>query len=103
MARPATGKRGTMPRRALACRVTLACRVNRLLAAGFALLAMLAATVVPGAAAGQAGRAGCRRLATLSPGEPTFDIYLYPVGDMQAMLTLKNIGYGMISSYQQLT
>ncbi|MGH3156411.1 MAG: DUF4397 domain-containing protein [Streptosporangiaceae bacterium] len=80
------------------------CPMRRLLAALFAALAAVA--VVAPAAAAQASTAsavtGWLRLANLSPGEPTFDIYLYPVGGSQATLMLKNIGYGTVSAYQRI-
>ena len=92
-----------MLHRALAYRA-LACRVSRLLATGCILLGALAA-LAPSAAAstGQppAGM-GWLRLANLSPGKPTFDIYLYPVGNSQATLMLMNVGYGMISRYRSV-
>jgi Domain of unknown function (DUF4397) len=78
-------------------------RASRLLAAVAAVLATLAAATPMTAATAQATAAtGWLRLANLSPGEPTFDIYLYPVGDTQATLMLKDIGYGMVSAYQQV-
>jgi hypothetical protein len=76
--------------------------MRRLLAAFFAVLAA-GAVVAPAATAATSGAAtGWLRLANLSPGEPTFDIYLYPVGGTQATLMLKNIGYGTVSAYQQI-
>lgn len=92
-----------MPHRALAYRV-LACRMSRLLAACCILLGALA-TLAPAAAAstGQpAGGTGWLRLANLSPGQPKFDIYLYPVGNSQATLMLMNVGYGMIAHYRSV-
>jgi len=106
-----------MPHRAQACP---AGRTSRLRPAGaavlaafatlavsaFAGLAALAATApAAGAATGAArssGAAGWLRLANLSPGEPTFDIYLYPIGGTKATLMLKDAGYGMVSAYQQV-
>lgn len=108
-----------MPHRALACRAlahrilahqVLARRVNRLVATCCILLGLLAA-LAPGAAASAASAApaasasqpaagtGWLRLANLSPGEPAFDIYLYPVGNSQATVKLQKAGYGMISRY----
>ena len=92
-----------MPHRAPAHRV-LACRASRLLAACCILLGALAA-LAPAAAASVSQPApgnGWLRLANLSPGEPTFDIYLYPVGNSQATLMLMNVGYGMISHYRSV-
>jgi hypothetical protein len=92
-----------MPHRALAFRV-LACRVSRLLAACCVLLGALAA-LAPSAAAGTGQPppgSGWLRLANLSPGQPKFDIYLYPVGNSQATLMLMNVGYGTISHYRSV-
>jgi hypothetical protein len=88
-----------MPHRAWACPIR---RMGGLLAALAALAAL--AVVAPGgtAYAQSTGATGWLRLANLAPGEPMFDIYLYPVGDTRATLMLKNIGYGMVSSYQQV-
>jgi hypothetical protein len=60
-------------------------------------------TVAPAAvvsAATTASPTGWLRLANLSPGAPTFDIYLYPVGNAHARLVLRNIGYGTVSGYE---
>lgn len=79
------------------------CRIRRVLAACATTLGML--TVAPAAVASAATTAsplGWLRLANLSPGAPTFDIYLYPVGNTHARLVLRNIGYGMISGYEAL-
>jgi uncharacterized protein DUF4397 len=76
--------------------------VSRLLAACAATLGLLAA-VAPAAVASTApavGPAGYLRLANLSPGAPTYDVYLYPVGNTHARLVLRNISYGMVSAYQ---
>lgn len=79
-----------------------ACRISRLLAACAVALAMLAANA-PAALASAAttsSRTGWLRLANLSPGAPTFDIYLYPVDNTHARLVLRNVSYGMVSGYQ---
>jgi uncharacterized protein DUF4397 len=75
-----------------------ACRISRLLAAGAVALAMLGAAAP--AAATTAPGTGWLRLANLSPGMPTFDIYLYPVGNTHARLVLRNVSYGMVSGYR---
>jgi hypothetical protein len=78
--------------------------VSRLLAACAATLGVLAA-VAPAAVASTAtpaAQAGWLRLANLSPGAPTYDIYLYPVGAMHARLVLRNVGYGAVSAYQDV-
>jgi uncharacterized protein GlcG (DUF336 family) len=75
-------------------------RAARLLAV-CAMAAGLLAALAPAATASPAGAAtGWLRLANLSPGTPTFDIYLYPVGNMQATKVLRGISYGMVSGYQ---
>lgn len=97
-----------MSHRALACRVlphrVLACRVSRLLAACCILLGALAALApVAAASTGQPAQgSGWLRLANLSPGQPKFDIYLYPAGNSQATVMLMNVGYGMISRYHSV-
>jgi Domain of unknown function (DUF4397) len=90
-----------MPHRARACPLR---RTSRLLAVAAAVLAAFATAAPAAAAAGtQASAAtGWLRLANLSPGEPTLDVSLYPVGDSQATLMLKDIGYGMVSAYRQI-
>jgi hypothetical protein len=88
-----------MPHRA---RTGLPAWTSRLLAV-LAVAAALATAAPAAVAATQAtGATGWLRLANLSPGEPMFDIYLYPVGDTQATLMLKDIGYGTVSAYQQV-
>lgn len=74
--------------------------VARLLAVCAMALGLLTA-LTPAATASPAGSStGWLRLANLSPGSPTFDIYLYPVGNMRATLVLRDISYGMASGYQ---
>lgn len=78
----------------------IALRLVALCAAALALLGW----AVPAARASvsSATATGWLRLANLSPGAPTYDIYLYPVGNMDATLVLRNVGYGMVSSYQSV-
>jgi hypothetical protein len=91
-----------MPHRALAYRV-LACRMSRLLAACCILLGALATLAPAAASTGRAAAGtGWLRLANLSPGQPKFDIYLYPVGNSQATLMLRDVGYGMIAHYRSV-
>jgi len=73
-----------------------------LLAVSMMAAAMLAAAApaTAASAATAASSTGWLRLANLSPGTPTFDIYLYPVGNMHATLVLRNVSYGMVSGYQ---
>jgi hypothetical protein len=86
-------------------------RAGRLLTVGLLALAALAlagpALAAPAAVQGTTQASGAAvaatgwvRLANLSPGAPTYDIYLYPVGNMHATLVLRNISYGMVSGYQ---
>jgi hypothetical protein len=80
-------------------------QVWRLLTACLLALPVLALPVLafagPAVAApASATGTGWMRLANLSPGAPTYDIYLYSVGDMNAMLVLHGISYGMVSGYQ---
>ena len=87
-------KRGTMIHRVR--------QAGRLLTAGLLALAALAFTGPALAAPASATGTGWVRLANLSPGAPTYDIYLYPVGDTSAMLVLRDISYGMVSGYQTI-
>jgi len=82
-------------------------RISRLLAACAMTLAMLtvaapalASAATPAMPATPATLTGWLRLANLSPGAPAFDIYLYPVGNMDARLVLRDISYGMVSGYE---
>jgi hypothetical protein len=75
--------------------------IRRLLAAcALALATLSTAGPAAASAAATAPPAGWLRLANLSPGTPTFDIYLYPVGNTHARLVLRNVGYGMVSGYE---
>ena len=99
-------ERGTMTQRAWVrpIRRRLAgCAIRRALAACAMTLGVLAAVApvtMASAAVAAAPSAGWLRLANLSPGAPTFDIYLYPLGNMHARLVLRNVSYGMVSGYQ---
>src|SRR5262245_3659738 len=74
-------------------------RTGRLL---LALVPVLAAPlmVLAAAPATTAASTGWVRLAHLSPDTPSVDVYLYPLGDPQADITLKHVGYGAVSPYQ---
>jgi Domain of unknown function (DUF4397) len=74
--------------------------IRRLLAPCALALAMLSTAGPAAAASAAAPAAGWLRLANLSPGTPTFDIYLYQVGNTHARLVLRNVGYGMVSGYE---
>lgn len=92
-----------MTHRARACLMRQISRTGRLLAACALALGALGAlaTAAPAAsAAATASTSGWLRLANLSPGAPTFDIYLYAVGSTDARLVLRGISYGMVSGYQ---
>jgi hypothetical protein len=80
-----------------------ACRIRRLLAACAVAPALLAAAAPAAtASAATASPAGWLRLANLSPGAPTFDVYLYPVGHVHATLVLRKVSYGMVSGYRNV-
>lgn len=94
-----TGRRtgdGTAPR-----------RIGRLLAT-FALATGLAAAAAPAAMAatssvahGQASaQDGWIRLAHLSPNAPDVDVYLYSIGNSNAMIVLHHVSYGTVSPYE---
>src|SRR4029450_8127107 len=76
-------------------------RTRRLL---LALTPALAAPliVMAGAPATTAASTGWGRVAHLSPDTPSVDVYLYSFGDPDAELTLKHVGYGAVSPYQQV-
>lgn len=77
-------------------------RAARLLAVGAMALGLLAAHPLAATASPAGSATGWLRLANLSPGTPTYDIYLYPVGNMRATLVLRGISYGMVSGYQTI-
>jgi uncharacterized protein GlcG (DUF336 family) len=79
-------------------RAGLGARLLAVCAMALGLLAVLAPAA--SASATVTSSTGWLRLANLSPGAPTFDIYLDPVGNMQATLVLRDISYGMVSGYQ---
>jgi hypothetical protein len=74
--------------------------ITRVLAACAMMLGVLGALTPSAAASADRPPSGWLRLANLSPGAPTFDIYLYSVGNMHARLVLRNVSYGMVSGYQ---
>jgi hypothetical protein len=43
---------------------------------------------------------GWIRLAHLSPNAPAVDVYLYSIGDMNAMIVLRHVSYGTVSPYE---
>lgn len=89
-------------------------RTVRLLAA-CALGSGLVAAAAPAALAAPVSRAapaqhgtatrqttGWIRLAHLSPNAPAVDVYLYAIGNSNAMLVLHHVSYGAVSPYQQV-
>jgi hypothetical protein len=76
-------------------------RISRLLAA-FALAVGLSATVAPSALASPVTKSsvGWLRLAHLSPNTPAVDVYLYSLGNSDAMIVLHHVSYGTVSPYQ---
>jgi hypothetical protein len=78
-------------------------RMIRLLAscavlAGWLAAAAPAAMASPVSATRQAS--GYLRLAHLSPNAPAVDVYLYSVGNSNAMVVVHHVTYGTVSSYQ---
>jgi Domain of unknown function (DUF4397) len=60
-----------------------------------------AASAAPGATPGATpGSGGYLRLAHLSPNTPPVDVYLYPFGHTNAIVVLKHVAYGTVSTYQ---
>lgn len=76
-------------------------RISRLLAA-LALAVGLLATIAPAALASPVTKssAGWLRLAHLSPNTPAVDVYLYSLGNSDAMIVLHHVSYGIVSPYQ---
>jgi hypothetical protein len=73
------------------------------LAAALALAAGLTGLVAPAAAAtSMPGMDGWIRLAQLSPGTPTVDVYLYSFSHPHAKLVLHHVAYGTVSSYMRV-
>jgi hypothetical protein len=78
-------------------------RIIRLLAScalaiGWLAAAAPAAMASPAAATHHA--TGYLRLAHLSPNTPAVDVYLYSVGNSNAMIVLHHVSYGTVSPYQ---
>lgn len=76
-------------------------RIVRLLAACALLTGWLAAAA-PAALASPATHqaTGYLRLAHLSPNTPPVDVYLYSVGNKNAMVVVHHVAYGTVSGYQ---
>lgn len=76
-------------------------RISRLLAA-VALAVGLLAAAVPAALASPATKSsvGWLRLAHLSPNTPAVDVYLYSLGNSDAMIVLHHVAYGTVSPYE---
>jgi len=78
-------------------------RAVRLLAA-CALVAAWLGTAAPAAMASPATATrqttGYLRLAHLSPNTPAVDVYLYSVGNSNAMIVVHHVTYGTVSAYQ---
>jgi Domain of unknown function (DUF4397) len=76
-------------------------RLSRLLAA-VALAVGLLAVAAPAAMASPATKSsvGWLRLAHLSPNTPAVDVYLYSLGNSDAMVVLHHVAYGTVSPYQ---
>jgi uncharacterized protein DUF4397 len=70
---------------------------------GLALLVPGLPGATAAAAAPAASASGWIRLAHLSPNTPAVDVYLYSFGSPQAMITLKHVGYGVVSPYEKVT
>jgi hypothetical protein len=79
-------------------------RISRLLAA-LALAVGLLAVAAPAAMASPATKSsvGWLRLAHLSPNTPAVDVYLYSLGNSNAMIVLHHVAYGTVSPYETVT
>jgi Domain of unknown function (DUF4397) len=76
-------------------------RTRRLLLAAIPGIAVPLVVVASGTTS-TAAPSGWIRLAHLSPDTPSVDVYLYPFGAPDAEVTLKHVGYGAVSPYQQV-
>jgi uncharacterized protein DUF4397 len=74
---------------------------------GSAVLASAASPAASAASTTSASPAatqdGWVRIAHLSPKAPAMDMYLYPFGDPQDVIVLRDVGYGDVSAYQTLS
>ncbi len=78
-------------------------RALRLLAACALLTGWLAAAAPAALASPAAHQAtGYLRLAHLSPNTPPVNVYLYSVGDSNAMVVVHHVAYGTVSHYQTI-
>ena len=79
--------------------------LSRLLA-GLMLSAGLTCLMIPAASAGTARAVarvdGWMRLAHLSPDTPAVDVYLYTFSNPKAMLVMRRVPYGIVSSYMKV-
>jgi Domain of unknown function (DUF4397) len=78
-------------------------RIPRLLAA-LAIAVGLLAAAAPAALASPATKSsvGYLRLAHLSPNTPAVDVYLYSLGNSDAMIVLHHVAYGTVSPYETI-
>jgi hypothetical protein len=73
-------------------------------AAALAAAAPLAASASSTAsAASAASQDGWVRIAHLSPEAPAMDMYLYPFGNPEALIILRDVSYGDVSAYMALS
>jgi hypothetical protein len=75
-------------------------RISRLLAACVLAFGLMAATASGATAATVKTQDGWIRLAHLSPNAPAVDVYLYSIGDSNAMIVLHHVSYGTVSPYE---
>jgi hypothetical protein len=75
-------------------------RLGRALAACALALGMTAAAASTAMATSVRTDDGWIRLAHLSPNAPAVDVYLYAIGDSNAMIVLHHVSYGTVSPYE---
>jgi Domain of unknown function (DUF4397) len=81
-----------------------AARLAALAGTGLVGVALIAAPATAAAASAKAAssRTGWIRCAHLSPNTPPVDVYLYSFGNPQAMMVLKHVSYGGVSTYMKV-
>jgi hypothetical protein len=77
-------------------------RLGRVLGACALALGMTAAAASTAMASNVRTDDGWIRLAHLSPNAPAVDVYLYSIGDSNAMIVLHHVTYGTVSPYQEV-
>ncbi len=75
-------------------------RISRLLAALALALGFMSVAASAAMASSVKSQDGWIRLAHLSPNAPAVDVYLYAIGNSNAMIVLHHVSYGTVSPYE---